>query len=249
MNGLGERPADPTASATRRWTRPTRRTGPARSRCSPPSPTPSSCHGISKCRAFRAGPRDDRRTSSTHERRAVAGSVDRSLRAHASAKTPPGPIPRRHRQAPRASSSMAGGRADRRGAGGRASHATCAPAQAIDPKVVVELALKADAEANVDFRRRFWEFPGEQAQLTPTLLVYADLLVIGDARCLETAQLLRGPLLVPRAWAGIPWPFLSCRTGVERARNDSVWRVYAPPGGPSRRGGLFEDQGDEAGEL
>lgn len=68
-------------------------------------------------------------------------------------------------------------------------------AQVIDPKVVVELALKSDAEANVDFRRRFWDFPGEQAQLTPTLLVYADLLAIGDARCLETAQLLRGPLL------------------------------------------------------
>ena len=68
-------------------------------------------------------------------------------------------------------------------------------AQAIDPKVVLELVLKADAEANVDFRRRFWEFPGEEAPLTPTLLVYADLLAIGDARCLETAQLLRGPLL------------------------------------------------------
>jgi hypothetical protein len=31
--------------------------------------------------------------------------------------------------------------------------------------------------------------------LTPSLLVYADLLAIGDARCLETAQLLRGELL------------------------------------------------------
>lgn len=68
-------------------------------------------------------------------------------------------------------------------------------AQAIDPKVVVKLVLKADAEANVDFRRRFWEFRGEEAPLTPTLLVYADLLAIGDARCLEAAQLLRGPLL------------------------------------------------------
>ena len=68
-------------------------------------------------------------------------------------------------------------------------------AQAIDPKVILKLVLKADAEGNVDVRRRFWDFPGEHAQLTPTLLVYADLLAIGDARCLETAQLLRGQLL------------------------------------------------------
>ncbi len=67
--------------------------------------------------------------------------------------------------------------------------------QAIDPKVPLKLVLKADGEGNVDFRRRFWNFPGEQLHLTPTLLVYADLLAIGDARCLETAQLLRGQLL------------------------------------------------------
>ena len=68
-------------------------------------------------------------------------------------------------------------------------------AQAIDPKVVLNLRLKADAEGNVDFRRRFWAFLGEKPHLTPTLLVYADLLAIGDARCLETAQLLRGQLI------------------------------------------------------
>jgi hypothetical protein len=65
----------------------------------------------------------------------------------------------------------------------------------IDPKMIVKLFLKADAEGNVDFRRLFWAFPGEEPQLTPTLLVYADLLAIGDARCLETAALLRGQLL------------------------------------------------------
>jgi hypothetical protein len=68
-------------------------------------------------------------------------------------------------------------------------------AQAIDPKVILKLVLKADAQGNVDFRRRFWAFPGEEPPLTPTLLVYADLLAIGDARCLETAQLLRGQLI------------------------------------------------------
>jgi hypothetical protein len=68
-------------------------------------------------------------------------------------------------------------------------------APAVGPKVVLKLTLKADNAGNVEFRRRFWDFPGEDPQLTPTLLVYADLLAIGDARCLETAQLLRGPLV------------------------------------------------------
>ena len=68
-------------------------------------------------------------------------------------------------------------------------------AEAIDPKVLLKLVLRADAEGNVDFRRRFWAFPGEDPRLTPTLLVYADLLATADARCLETAQLLRGQLL------------------------------------------------------
>jgi hypothetical protein len=68
-------------------------------------------------------------------------------------------------------------------------------AQAVDPNVLLKLVLKADAEGNVDFRRRFWNFPAEKMQLAPTLLVYADLLAIGDARCLETARVLRGPLI------------------------------------------------------
>jgi hypothetical protein len=68
-------------------------------------------------------------------------------------------------------------------------------ARAIDPKVIVGLGLKADANGNVEIRRRFWTFPREGAQLAPTLLVYADLIATGDARCLETAQLLRGQLI------------------------------------------------------
>jgi hypothetical protein len=68
-------------------------------------------------------------------------------------------------------------------------------AQAVDPKALLKLVLKADTGGDVDFRRRFWNFPAEEVQLTPNLLVYADLLAIGDARCLETAQLLRGPLI------------------------------------------------------
>jgi hypothetical protein len=68
-------------------------------------------------------------------------------------------------------------------------------AEAVDPRVVLKLRLRADETGNVEFRRRFWNFHGDDPQLTPRLLVYADLLAIGDARCLETAELLRGPLV------------------------------------------------------
>jgi hypothetical protein len=46
--------------------------------------------------------------------------------------------------------------------------------------------------AVVDFRRRFWDFDGDnpRADCTPPVLVYADLLATGDARCIETAQLV-----------------------------------------------------------
>ncbi|HCN91356.1 MAG TPA: hypothetical protein DIT28_19630, partial [Oxalobacteraceae bacterium] len=41
-------------------------------------------------------------------------------------------------------------------------------------------------------RRRFWNFPGdpEHDKLVPPLLVYADLLATGDARCIETAKMI-----------------------------------------------------------
>lgn len=68
-------------------------------------------------------------------------------------------------------------------------------ARAVDPKAILKLALRAEREGNVDIRRLFWTIPGEEPQLTPALLVYADLLAIGDARCLETAKLIRGQLL------------------------------------------------------
>jgi hypothetical protein len=52
---------------------------------------------------------------------------------------------------------------------------------------------EADAQHRdaVEVRRRFWNFPGEQAQAcVPPVLVYADLLATGDARCIETAKRL-----------------------------------------------------------
>ena len=46
--------------------------------------------------------------------------------------------------------------------------------------------------AIVDVRRKFWDLPGdpEYPNVVPPLLVYADLLATGEARCLETAQML-----------------------------------------------------------
>lgn len=46
--------------------------------------------------------------------------------------------------------------------------------------------------AAVEVRRRFWNFQGDPAHLgvTPPVLIYADLLATGDARCIETAKLI-----------------------------------------------------------
>lgn len=59
-------------------------------------------------------------------------------------------------------------------------------------RLIVEHRLKPAAEGNVELRRRFWPFehPWNHPELTPPLLVYADLLGTGDARCIETAQRL-----------------------------------------------------------
>jgi hypothetical protein len=56
-----------------------------------------------------------------------------------------------------------------------------------------KLRQEADAQHRdaVEVRRRFWDFPGEQGQAcVPPVLVYADLLATGDARCIETAKRL-----------------------------------------------------------
>ena len=44
----------------------------------------------------------------------------------------------------------------------------------------------------VEVRRKFWSFAGDaqHPSVVPPLLVYADLLATGDARCIETAQMI-----------------------------------------------------------
>lgn len=46
--------------------------------------------------------------------------------------------------------------------------------------------------AMVEVRRKFWNFAGEaeRTDVTPPVLVYADLLATGDGRCIETAKLV-----------------------------------------------------------
>ncbi|MGH8857627.1 MAG: type IV toxin-antitoxin system AbiEi family antitoxin [Polaromonas sp.] len=57
-----------------------------------------------------------------------------------------------------------------------------------------KFAKEADMDHKevVEVRRRFWNFPADAmaAQCVPPLLVYADLLATGDARCIETAKRL-----------------------------------------------------------
>lgn len=48
---------------------------------------------------------------------------------------------------------------------------------------------------NVEILRRFWHFPTEPAGLTPKPLIYADLLVTGDTRCIETAEIIHTELV------------------------------------------------------
>jgi hypothetical protein len=60
----------------------------------------------------------------------------------------------------------------------------------VPARLIVEHRLKPATDGNVELRRRFWPFDQqwEHPDLTPPLLVYADLLGTGDARCIETAQ-------------------------------------------------------------
>jgi len=58
--------------------------------------------------------------------------------------------------------------------------------------------LRPEREANIEIMRKFWNFPIESPRLVPPLLIFADLLSINDARCVELAgefrkEYLHGP--------------------------------------------------------
>lgn len=64
-----------------------------------------------------------------------------------------------------------------------------------EPRLLLDQRLKPDPEGNVEFLRRFWAFENDPPELAPAVLVYADLLATGDARCLEAAKQLEGGIL------------------------------------------------------
>ncbi len=64
-----------------------------------------------------------------------------------------------------------------------------------NPPFLLDHHLKTDPGGEVEILRRFWNFDNEDPAITPTLLVYADLLAIGDARCLEAAKRLYDDIL------------------------------------------------------
>jgi hypothetical protein len=59
-----------------------------------------------------------------------------------------------------------------------------------EPRFLLDHRLRTDPSGEVEILRRFWLFDNDDPALAPTVLVYADLLAIGDARCLETAKRL-----------------------------------------------------------
>lgn len=59
-----------------------------------------------------------------------------------------------------------------------------------EPRLLLDHKLHQDPEGPVEILERFWRFETDDKDVVPLPLVYADLLVTGDARCLEVADLI-----------------------------------------------------------
>ncbi len=59
-----------------------------------------------------------------------------------------------------------------------------------EPPLLLDYKLRPDPAGPVEFVKRFWAFETDDEALVPLSLIYADLLMLGDARCLETADLI-----------------------------------------------------------
>lgn len=64
-----------------------------------------------------------------------------------------------------------------------------------NPRLLIDQRLQPNRQGNVEILRRFWTFNGETPGMVPHLLVYADLLAIGDTRCIETAGEMRADII------------------------------------------------------
>jgi hypothetical protein len=65
----------------------------------------------------------------------------------------------------------------------------------VPTQLLIDWKLRPDPEGNVEILKRFWNFDDARPGLVPDILVYADLLATGDARCLEAAQDMYGGLI------------------------------------------------------
>jgi hypothetical protein len=68
-------------------------------------------------------------------------------------------------------------------------------AQKVDPAFIVANRLTLDPTGNIEILRKFWTFPTVPKDAVPDVLIYADLLAIGDARTLEIARDIQGRIL------------------------------------------------------
>ncbi len=59
-----------------------------------------------------------------------------------------------------------------------------------EPRLLLDHQLRPNPDGPVEFVKRFWAFEANDAAVVPLPLIYADLLLIGDARCIETADLI-----------------------------------------------------------
>jgi len=64
-----------------------------------------------------------------------------------------------------------------------------------DARLLHDARLKTDPTGNVELIKRFWAFDQTPEDLAPPILVYADLLATGDARCIEVAHEMHGGIL------------------------------------------------------
>jgi len=59
-----------------------------------------------------------------------------------------------------------------------------------EPRLLLDYKLRPDPKGPVEILKKFWNFKTHDKNVVPLPLIYADLLIIGDARCLEAADLI-----------------------------------------------------------
>jgi hypothetical protein len=59
-------------------------------------------------------------------------------------------------------------------------------------ELIAPLRLRRDPEGSLELRRQFWEFeyPERKLGIAPPLLIYADLIAVGDPRTIEAAEMI-----------------------------------------------------------